>query len=119
MLWKEAGRRMVLPVLRALQGHLKSGPLWEKHVFRILAKPKLGFKPATHERNICIATVKGISVLLLCQVNDFVLACPHTKLAEYIYPQVGMSLQLSIEKDIPFEYCSLAIKNSTVFVLLI
>jgi hypothetical protein len=101
---KKLDRQIVLPVLCALQGHPGSDRLWEKHVNRILADPELGFKPATHERNIYVATVKGTPVLLSHQVNDFIHACSNAELAEYIYCQVGMNLQLPIKKAIPFRY---------------
>ena len=39
-------RRMVLPVLHALQGHPEYGALWEKHIAKHLTD--LGFKPLKH-----------------------------------------------------------------------
>jgi hypothetical protein len=36
---KEVDRSLVLPVLKALQGHPEAGPLWEKHINKILDDP--------------------------------------------------------------------------------
>jgi hypothetical protein len=57
------------PPFRALQGHLKSPRLWERHVTAILEE--LDFVPTTHELIIYGGTIDGHSVLFLRQVDDF------------------------------------------------
>ena len=65
----------VLPIKRALQGHEESRQLWEIHINKILQSPELLFKTTTHNRKIYTATFEGERVFLLCQVNNFALAC--------------------------------------------
>jgi hypothetical protein len=96
-------RGLVLPVQRALQGHPESGVCWEKHINAILNDSTLNFKSTTHERNIYQATIKGQRVLLLCQVDDFALACADPAIAVYVYEHIGLKLRLPKEPKPPFE----------------
>jgi len=64
---------LVLPVLRALQGHPEAARLWEEHISAILEK--VGFKSTTHEKNIYTGKFCGEKVPLVCQVDDFALGC--------------------------------------------
>ena len=61
---KQIDRVRVLPVLRALQGHPKSGKLWEKHINNILFSDELNFKTTTHDRTIYKTVYKGKLVFL-------------------------------------------------------
>ena len=101
----ELDRSQVLPVLHALQGHPESGRLWEEHINKILRK--IGFKNTTHDRSIYSGVFNGIKVLLLRQVDDFAMACPHEALAEQIFQQIGEALRLPSEQDIPLKYFGL------------
>ena len=56
---KPVDRKMILPVLHALQGHPESGKLWESHINSILSSPELGFKSTTHDRSIYTTTFDG------------------------------------------------------------
>jgi hypothetical protein len=95
-------RGLVLPVLHALQGHPEAARLWELHINAILTDPEFGFKSTTHEKNIYHATIKGVPVLLCRQVDDFSIATPDPKIAEYIYARIGKKLQLPGESEAPF-----------------
>ena len=71
-------RNMVLPVLKALQGHPESGRLWEKHITAILMD--LGFWNTTHDKTIyrndyTKSDGSVETIYLLRQVDDFALAC--------------------------------------------
>ena len=67
---KTLNRRHVLPVLHSLQGYPESGEMWMELIDRILIK-ELGFKTTTKDRCIYIKKIKGRTLLLLRQVNDF------------------------------------------------
>jgi hypothetical protein len=79
----------VLPVLHALQGHPKSGHLWEVHIGKILWELK--FATTIHDHSIYCAIIGGKPILLLCQVDDFAMACPNEEVAHSIYGQIGKS----------------------------
>ena len=78
---------MVFPILHTLQGHPKSGRLWEAHINPILHE--LGFRNTTHDRSIYSATIDGKVILLLHQVDDFVMACPNEAMAKQIFAAIG------------------------------
>jgi hypothetical protein len=94
-------RRQVLPVLHALQGHPEAARLWEEHISKILCD--LDFHSTTHEQNIYLATIDGHKILLLCQVDDFVLAMPDPAIAARLYDQIGKCLQLPGKTSVPFQ----------------
>ena len=94
---KKVDQSHVLPVLHALQGHPKSGRLWEEHINSILTSPELGFQHMTHDQTIYSAVIDDVTVLLLCQVDDFALACPNEEIAKRIYGLIGSKLQLPSE----------------------
>eukprot|EP00957_Ditylum_brightwellii_P169197 12878492-Ditylum_brightwellii.AAC.1 len=68
-------RKMVLPVLHALQGHPESGALWERHVFAILKS--LGFTTTTHERCLYCDFHQGKECFICHQVDNFKVAGPN------------------------------------------
>ena len=96
---------MVLPVLRALQGHPEAARLWEEHISGILRE--LGFKNTTHEKNIYSGTFLGEKVLLVRQVDDFAFGCKSEATAKHICTQIGAKLQLHVESTAPFDYLGL------------
>jgi len=91
-------------VLHALQGHLESGKLWEKHITGILESDEFGFRSTTHDCSIYSANLFGHQLLLLRQVDDFALACPAETIACDIYGKIGKRLQLLSESELPFKY---------------
>jgi hypothetical protein len=58
---KDIDRSLVLPVLKALQGHPEAGALWEKHINKIL--DDLDIVYTTHERSIYQGKIDGKVVL--------------------------------------------------------
>jgi len=94
---KKLDRSLVLPVLRALQGHPESGTLWEKHITAILRSPQFGFKSGAHDRSMYSATFEGTRILLLRQVDDFAVVCPNEDIVKRPYDQIGKALQLQSE----------------------
>jgi len=100
---KKLDQSLALPVLHALQGHPKSGKLWEKHITAILQSPQFGFKSTTHDRSIHSATFEGTKILLLRQDDDFAVACPNEELAKHLCNQIGKCLQLPSEDTHPFK----------------
>ena len=100
-------RSLVLPVQHALQGHPKSGRLWEEHINCILLGPHLQFTTTTHDRTIYTTNYNGHKVLLLRQVDDFAIACSDESIAKSIYDYIGKQLQLPTETTPPFQYLGL------------
>jgi len=64
---------LVLSVLRALQGHPEAARLWEED-FSTIWKD-VSFRNTRHEKNIYTGDFCGAKVLLVRQVDDFVLGC--------------------------------------------
>ncbi|KAG7358173.1 reverse transcriptase RNA-dependent DNA polymerase [Nitzschia inconspicua] len=100
-------RRLVLPVLRALQGHPESGRLWEEHINSILSCDELQFRHTTLDHTIYSTVYKGKKVLMLRQVDDFSIACDDESIAIEIYYIIGRELQLPGEDKPPFKYFGL------------
>ena len=96
---------LVLPVLRALQGHPEAARLWEEHISAVLKN--VGFKNTTHEKNIYTGQFCGEKVLLVRQVDDFALGCRQESTAKRVYAKIGAKLTLHIEAEAPFEHLGL------------
>ena len=96
---------LVLPVLHALQGHLEAARLWEEHISAILEN--VGFKNATHEKNIHTGQFCGEKALLVRQVDDFALGCRQEPTAKSVYAEIGAKLALHNEAEAPFEHLGL------------
>ena len=86
-------RRMVLPVLHALQGHPEAGALWEKHINQILTK--LGFKSTTHEKNIYSGHIDGALVLICRQVDDLAIASADPSVAQSVIDRLADQVALT------------------------
>jgi hypothetical protein len=114
---KKVNRSHVIPMLRALQGHPEAGRLWEEHINAILLGPEFGFTNTTHETNIYQGTYAGVKILVLRQVDDFLLATPDPAIADKVYTRIGELLQQPEEKDIPFVNEGLATEFNGVDVL--
>jgi len=98
-------KNLVLPVLRALQGHPEAARLWEEHISAILEK--VGFKNTTHEKNIYTGKFCNEKVLLVRQVDDFTLGCHQESTAKSVYAEIGTKLTLHNEAEAPFEHLGL------------
>ena len=72
-IWSQGGQPCVLLVLQVLQGHPKSGKLWEQLINSILMGLELKFKHTTYDCTIYKTIFKGHSVLLLRQVDDMMI----------------------------------------------
>jgi len=92
---------LVLPVLRALQGHPEEARLWEEHISVILEK--VGSKNTTHEKNICTGKFFGEKVPSVRQVDDFTLGCHEESAAKSVHADIGTKLTLHNEAEAPFE----------------
>ena len=66
---------LVLPVQHALQGHPKSGRLWKEHINKILCDEHLNFRSTTHDKCVYYAMCEGHTVLMLYQVDNFLISC--------------------------------------------
>jgi hypothetical protein len=89
---KEVDRTLVLPVLKALQGHPEAGALWETHINNILDDLKIVF--TTHERSIYRGTIKGKIVLVCRQVDDLAVACSDPAVAQGLIDDIGKEVDL-------------------------
>jgi len=96
---------LVLPVLRALQGHPEAARLWEEYISAILKD--VGFKNTTHKKNIYTGQFCGEKVLLVCQVDDFALGCCKECTAKSVHSEIGAKLTLHNEAEVPFEHLGL------------
>jgi len=92
---------LVLPVLRASQGHPEAARLWEEHISAI--HKNVGYKNATHEKNIYTGQFCGEKVLLVRQVDNFTLGCHQESTSKSVYSKIGAKLTLHNEAEAPFE----------------
>jgi hypothetical protein len=89
---KDVDRSLVLPVLKALQGHPEAGALWEKHINKIL--DDLDIVYTIHERSIYQGKIDGKVVLLGRQVDDLAVACSDPTVAQGLIDSIGNEADL-------------------------
>jgi hypothetical protein len=77
----------VVPIGCAFQGHSEGGALWERRTAGIL--DDLGFKAATHERNLCHGEINGKIVFVCRQADNFAIACESQALAEQLISKIN------------------------------
>eukprot|EP00980_Cylindrotheca_fusiformis_P020335 scaffold7349_cov135-Cylindrotheca_fusiformis.AAC.1 len=78
----------VIPVLRNLQGHPEAPRLWSRHIDKII-RNELGFKATTHEPCLYFKlNAEGKPILLLRQVDDFLIAGPTEAECQAIRQQI-------------------------------
>jgi hypothetical protein len=70
---KEVDHSFLLLVLKALEGYLEAGALWEKRINKILND--LNIVHTTHERSIFQGKIDRKVVLLWRQVDDLAVVC--------------------------------------------
>ena len=85
----------VVRVHHAIQGHLESPRLREKHIDRILQE--MGFTPARHEPCLYKGIVEGELVLFLCQVDDFAVAANNTTICEQIIQYINSKMTMDVK----------------------
>ena len=62
------------------------------------------FRSTTHDKCIYYAMYEGHTVLMLCQVDGFLISCKLKSVAKQIYNYIGNKLQLHKELFAPFKY---------------
>lgn len=72
----------VIPILKNLQGHPEAPRQWAIHVDKILQQ--YNFVPTTHAPCVYRATVDGVDVLFLRQVDDFAIATTRSDIYDRI-----------------------------------
>jgi hypothetical protein len=82
-------KALVVPVLKALQGHPEAGRLWEGMIVGIL-ETQLGFSSTVHERNLYRGLVDGQTVLVCRQVDDFAIASHDPATAEKLVSLINV-----------------------------
>jgi hypothetical protein len=90
--------KYMLPVQHALQGHPEAPlRLWETHIHAILVD-KLKFVPATHEKCIYVKRDPHTNdlQLLLCQVDNFLVATKDQATSMEMIKQVGSFLPVPL-----------------------
>ena len=78
-------------VFQAIQGHPESPRLWNLHINSILLK--IGFKHTTYEPCIYIKYTQTETIYLLCQVDDFAIACDSFETATYYWNKMDEPLK--------------------------
>jgi hypothetical protein len=86
----------IIPVLLAMQGHLKSPRLWEKHADKILQE--IGLTP-THEPCLYSGVFNSYCVLFMRQVNDFAVAAPDAKTSDMLMDFIDEKLSIAIKRQ--------------------
>ena len=84
----------VIPLGRALQGHPEAGALWEQMIVGIL-QAEFDFKATTHEQNLYHAEIKGETVYVCRQVDDFAIASDMVTVADYIISAIDKHVSTS------------------------
>jgi len=92
----------VVPLNKALQGHLEAGALWERMIIGIL-EDKLGFRSTTHERNLYRGEINGELLLVCRQVDDFAIAVKNPKTADILINKINVHVTTQ-NKDVGTKY---------------
>jgi hypothetical protein len=87
----------IIPILSAIQGHLESPWLWEKHVDRILHK--IGLTPTIHEPCLYPGEFNGKHVLFLHQVDNFTIATPEGHTPNLVMDLIDDKLTIPIKQQ--------------------
>jgi hypothetical protein len=87
----------IIPVLSAMQGHLESPRLWEKHADMILQE--LGLTPTVHEPCLYSGMINGNWVILKRQVADFAIAAPDKKTANILLNKIDDKLSIPMKRQ--------------------
>jgi hypothetical protein len=87
----------VIPVLSAMQGHLESPRLWEKHAVSILRDIELN--PTVHKPCLYSSVINGNHVLLKQQVDDFAIAAPDKHTANILLNLIDKELLIPIKRQ--------------------
>jgi hypothetical protein len=87
----------VIPVLSAMQGHLESPRLWEKHADAILHD--LGLTPTTHKPCLYSGIIDDKRILFKCQVDNFAIGAPNSCTADILLDMLDDKLTMPIKRQ--------------------
>ncbi len=87
----------VIPILLAMQGHLESPHLWEKHADTILRE--LGLTPTVHEPCLYLGIINSQRVISKHQVDDFAIAALDAKTADILLDMLDDKLTIPIKRQ--------------------
>ena len=87
----------VIPILLAMQGHLESPWLWEKHADAILRI--CGLVPTIHESCLYSGIVEGKRVIFKCQVDNFAVAAPDKRTANVLLDMLDDKLTIPMKRQ--------------------
>jgi hypothetical protein len=87
----------VIPVLSAMQGHLESPCLWEKHADAILRD--VGLTPTTHKLCLYSGIIDDKRVLLKRQVDDFAIAVPDVRTTNILLGMIDNYLFIPVKRQ--------------------
>lgn len=82
-------------VNNAIQGHLESSRLWEKHIDCILRD--IGLTPAIHKPCIYAGNINGNQVLFLQQLDDFAVAAEDQLICQDLLNTINSKMQIQIK----------------------
>jgi hypothetical protein len=100
---KEVDRSLVLPVLKALQGHPEAGALWEKYINKILDDIDIVY--TTHEQTMYRGNIDGKVVFLRRQVDDLTVACSDPSVVQGLIDSIVKIVESSHkESSIAFKW---------------
>jgi hypothetical protein len=80
--------------------------MWMRMIDRIIIED-LGFTTTTHDRCIYTKQVDGKTILMLRQVDDFMLGCTYESIARNIHDIIGTKIRFKTEEEediVPFEW---------------
>ena len=109
--WKYGNKldhNQVLPIHHTLQVHPESESLWEEHINSILYSLEFSFKSTVHDQCIHCTTFEDCSLLLLCQVDNFLISCSSASIPNDILNIIGDKPCLPTNKLILFNNVGLA-----------
>jgi hypothetical protein len=90
---------MVLPIIKALQGHPEAGRLWEELINSILVD-KMKLENCTHEQSLYHGTFNGEKILVCRMVDDISIACDDRKTADMFVASIEESgIKIRVEED--------------------
>ena len=95
-------KNQVLPLFRALQGHVEAGVLWQRMIDDILIN-KMGFRNLTHEKSIYVGQVDGKEVLVCRQVDDLATASKE--------PATSEAFIKCVQKYVTTEYAGMGVPS--------
>ena len=107
ILQKDVRRGSVMKVSHSLQRHPLSGKLWMGMIDKILIDD-LGFSTTAHDQCIHKRTDPEGTILILRQVDDFLIGTTDESIAERITKRIGKRVKFQHEENLPMTFLGLA-----------